>query len=549
LLARGDTVGVFQMESSGMRRFLTELKPSTFEDVIAAISLFRPGTLDAGMVEPYIERKHGRQPVEYDHPLLEPVLRDTYGVIIYQEQVMRVAQALAGYSLQQADILRAAMGKKDKVVMEKERARFIDGAIRNGLRRDLAQSIFEKIETFASYGFNRSHAAAYALTTYTTAYFKAHYPREFMAALMSLDMDDVDKTYKNIAALREMKIWIAPPDVNSSGVKFTVVDGEIRYGLGAIRGLGTKAAETIINARKSGGSFESLLDFVSRIDQQNLNRRVIEALIKCGGFDSIAAGRAELMAQVEDALRFAQRNNEASARNQIGLFGAMPAPKPARRGSVEEWSSKDKLKAEKEVVGFYVTGHPLDKHERELRRIGDLTTADLSSAPDGSEVALAGVIQAVKLKNNKSGKRYATFALEDRHGAVEVIAWPEKYQSFEKVIHGDEAVVVRGRLDVDDERAQIILDDVKTLDAALSGTIREVHIGATRLQLEGDKVAGLKEIISRHTGRCLTYLHLAIEDDQEAIILLGDNFRVTPCEQLVLEIQRLLASPAAVELR
>jgi DNA polymerase-3 subunit alpha len=255
------------------------------------------------------------------------------------------------------------------------------------------------------------------------------------------------------------------------------------------------------------------------------------------------------MAQVEDALRFAQRNNEASARNQIGLFGAMPAPKPARRGSVEEWSSKDKLKAEKEVLGFYVTGHPLDKHERELRRIGDLTTADLSSAPDGSEVALAGVIQAVKLKNNRSGKRYATFALEDRHGAVEVIAWPEKYQSFEKVIHGDEAVVVRGRLDVDDERAQIILDDVKTLDAALSGTIREVHIGATRLQLEGDKVAGLKEIISRHTGRCLTYLHLAIGDDQEAIILLGDNFRVTPCEQLVLEIQRLLASPAAVELR
>jgi DNA polymerase-3 subunit alpha len=549
LLARGDTVGVFQMESSGMRRFLTELKPSTFEDVIAAISLFRPGTLDAGMVEPYIGRKHGRQPVEYDHPLLEPVLRDTYGVIIYQEQVMRVAQALAGYSLQQADILRAAMGKKNKVVMEKERARFIDGAIHNGLRRELAQSIFEKIETFASYGFNRSHAAAYALTTYTTAYLKAHYPCEFMAALMSLDMDDVDKTYKNIAALREMKIRIAPPDVNRSGVKFTVVDGEIRYGLGAIRGLGTKAAETILNARKSGGPFAGLLDFAARIDPQNLNRRVIEALIKCGGFDSIAAGRAELMAQVDDALRFAQRNNEASTGNQIGLFAAMPAPKPVKRGSVEEWSSKDKLKAEKEVLGFYVTGHPLDKHERELWLIGDLTTADLSAAPDGSLVALAGVIQAVKLKNNKSGKRYATFALEDRHGVVEVIAWPEKYQTFEKIIHGDEAVVVRGRLDVDDERAQIILDDLKTLETALSSTIREVHIGATRAQLEGDKVNGLKEIIARHAGRCLTYLHLVLEDDQEAIILFGDNFRVTPNEQFVSEIERLLASSAAVELR
>jgi DNA polymerase-3 subunit alpha len=549
LLSRGDTVGVFQMESSGMRRFLTELKPSTFEDVIAAISLFRPGTLDAGMVEPYIERKHGRQQVEYDHPLLEPVLRDTYGVIIYQEQVMRVAQALAGYSLQQADILRAAMGKKNKAVMEKERARFMEGAIGNGLKRDLAQSIFEKIETFASYGFNRSHAAAYALTTYTTGYLKAHYPREFMAALMSLDMDDVDKTYKNIAALREMKIRIAPPDVNSSGVKFTVVGDEVRYGLGAIRGVGTKAAESIVDSRKSAGPFASLLDFAARMDQQSLNRRVIEALIKCGGFDSIAAGRAELMAQVEDTLKFAQRNNQDAARNQIGLFGAMSAPRPARRESIAEWSPRDKLKAEKEVLGFYVTGHPLDKYERELRRIGDLTTADLASAPDGSQVALAGVIQAVKLKNNRSGKRYATFALEDRQGAVEVIAWPEKYQSLEKIIHGDDPVVVRGKLDVDDERAQIILDDVKTLDAALNGAIREVHIGATRSQLEGGKVAALKEIMARHVGRCLTYLHLEIADDKEAVILLGDDFRVAPSEQFVSEIEGMLASSAVVELR
>src|SRR5271155_284908 len=302
LLSRGDTVGVFQMESSGMRRFLTELKPSCFEDVIAAISLFRPGTLDAGMVDPFIHRKHGKEPVEYDHPLLEPVLRDTYGVIIYQEQVMRAAQALAGYTLEEADILRAAMGKKNKAQMERERERFLDCAKKNGLDKALGKSIFEKIETFASYGFNRSHAAAYALTTYTTPHLKPHFPNQFMAALMSLDMDDVDKAYKNIAALREMRIRLLPPDVNHSGVKFTVSDDAIRFGLGAIRGVGSKSAEAMIAVRQSGGPFKDLLDFCLRVGTQLVNRRVLEALIKCGAFDSISLSRAPLIAMVEDAL-------------------------------------------------------------------------------------------------------------------------------------------------------------------------------------------------------------------------------------------------------
>ncbi|HYL60786.1 MAG TPA: DNA polymerase III subunit alpha, partial [Candidatus Acidoferrales bacterium] len=291
MLARGDTVGVFQMEGSGMRRFITELKPTCFDDIIAAGSLFRPGPLDAiqagkTMVPHYVDRKHGRAPVEYDHPLLEPVLKDTYGVIVYQEQVMRAAQALAGYSLEQADILRAAMGKKNKAVMEKERARFLDGAKQSGLSAALATTIFEKIETFASYGFNRSHAAAYALTTYTTAYLKAHFPLQFMAALMSLDMDDVAKTYKNIAALRDMKIRVLPPDVNQSRVKFTVADDAIRFGLAAIRGVGAKAGEAIVAVREADGPFESLSDFCLRVGAQLVSRRVLEALIKCGAFDS-----------------------------------------------------------------------------------------------------------------------------------------------------------------------------------------------------------------------------------------------------------------------
>jgi DNA polymerase III subunit alpha len=549
LLARGDTVGVFQMEGSGMRRFLTELKPNCFEDVIAAISLFRPGTLDAGMVDPFIHRKHGKERVEYDHPLLEPVLRDTYGVIIYQEQVMRAAQALAGYTLEQADILRAAMGKKQLAVMERERERFISGAVKNGVNQGLAESIFEKIQTFASYGFNRSHAAAYALTTYTTAYLKAHFPREFMAALMSLDMDDTGKSYKNIAALREMRIAILPPDVNRSRVKFTVSGDAIRFGLGAIRGVGQKTAEEIIAVREAGGEFKNLADFCMRVGTQIVNRRVLEALIRCGAFEFTAMARAALLALVEDALKITQKAEDDAARNQIGLFGKSgDIPVLALREPVEELPQKEILKFEKETLGFYITAHPLDKYDRELRRIGKLTTADLPSAPDGSQVRIAGVVQAVKLKNNKSGKRYATFSLEDREGAVECIMWPESYQKFEAVIMGDEPVVAKGKLDVDDERAQIIVDELRPLGVALTEAVREVRIRAPRERLANGEMGQLKELLRRYPGTSITYLHVGFDDGREAVFLLGEGYRVAPTEGFVAEVEHLLAANA-VQLR
>jgi len=550
LLARGDTVGVFQMEGSGMRRFITELKPSSFEDVIAAISLFRPGTLDAGMLDPYVRRKHGREPVEYDHPLLEPVLRDTYGIILYQEQVMQVAQALAGYSLPEADMLRAAMGKKNKAQMERERERFIEGARRNGVAAGLANSIFEKIETFASYGFNRSHAAAYALTTYTTAWLKAHYPHEFMAALLSLDMDDNAKTYKNIADCREMGIKILPPDINQSRVKFTVVDGAIRFGMGAIRGVGAKTAEAIIMAREQGGPFESLADFCIRLTGQWLNRRVLEALIKCGAFDSTGVARAALMAQADDALRLAQRMQSDVEKNQMGLFGATPsaAVLPQRGEPVAEWGPQERLAYEREALGFYITAHPLDKFEREVARMGALTTAGLSAQADGSPVQVAGVIHQVKLKNNKSGKRYATFSLEDRDGTVEAIAWPETYQKFERLIHQTEPVAVRGKLDVDDERAQIIVDEVRPLGAALAASIREVRIRAAMGSLADETVDRLRTVFAHHSGRSVVFLHLALDSGREAVLLFGDNYRVAPTDEFRAEVEQLLA-PGTVELR
>jgi DNA polymerase-3 subunit alpha len=554
LLARGDTVGVFQMESSGMRRFITDLKPTCFEDIISAGSLFRPGPLDAvedgkTMVQHFVDRKHGREKVEYDHPLLEPVLRDTYGVIVYQEHVMRAAQALAGYTLEQADILRAAMGKKKLDVMAKERERFVAGAVKNGVPKDLAGTIFSKIETFAAYGFNRSHAAAYALTTYRTAYLKAHFPHEFMAALLTLDMDDQAKTYKNIAALREMKIAILPPDVNHSGVRFTVKDQAIRFGLGGIRGVGVKTAEAIIAEREAKGPFADLMDLCTRVDAQFINRRVLEALIKSGAFDWTGQARAALTAQLEDLLKIVQKMQSDAARNQIGLFGAGTAklPPPPRGEPVKEWDAGEKLKLERETLGFYITAHPLDKYERELARIGKLTTEDLPGAPDGSQVQLAGVVHAVKLKNNKAGKRYATFSLEDRNGTVEVIAWPETYQKHEAIIMGDEPVMVKGKLDVDEERAQIILDEIKTLDAALLASIREVRIRAPKSRLSNGGLDQLRDALAKYPGRSQTYL-LLDDGSREAILLLSDRFRVTPTEAFVAAIEQVL-SPGSVELR
>ncbi len=549
LLSRGDTVGVFQMESSGMRRFLTELKPSNFEDVIAAISLFRPGTLDAGMVEPFIHRKHGKEPVEYPHPLVEPVLRDTYGVILYQEQVMRVAQALAGYTLEQADVLRAAMGKKQLEAMARERERFIEGAIKNGVGRELARSIFEQIETFASYGFNRSHAAAYALTTYTTAYLKAHFPREFMAALTSLEMDDTARTYKNIGALREMGIRILPPDINQSGVKFTV-DGEaIRFGLGAVRGVGAKTAQAIIRERQVNGPFPDLADCCLRLGAQTLNRRTLEALVKCGAFDSTGIFRASAMAQLDSLLKMAQRKDDPQHRNQMGLFGQISlAPAIDAPAGAAEWGDKAKLKAEKEALGFYITAHPLDKYEGTLRALNTLTTAELLGGQDASRVELAGTIHSVKLKNNKSGRRYATFALEDRHGTVEVIAWPETYQRVERVIQSDEPVLARGKLDLDEERAQIVLDELVSLSAALEQAVREAHIFTRKDRLDAAKIERFAGVLSRNPGRCRAFLHVALESNEEAVFELGENFKLHPSPDLVQELKLALGT-AAVELR
>ncbi len=539
-LTRGDTVGVFQMEGSGIRKLITQLKPSCFEDIFAVIALFRPGPLDSGAAEQFIKRKHGKEVVSYPHPLLEPVLKETYGVTIYQEQVMQIAQTLAGYSLSDADNLRRAMGKKKKEVMQEERTKFLKGASENKIKDKLAGEIFDAMETFAAYGFNKSHAASYALISYQTAYLKTHFPQEFMAALTSLEMGDTNKTYKNIAECRVHNIPVLPPDVNESGEDFTVRGQTIRFGLGAVKGVGSKAIEVIQEARQAG-PFTDIHDFCTRVQSSQANKRVMESLIKCGAFDSFHALRAQLLAGIEDVMRWAaQKASGHSNANQMGLFangGADPAQPDLPQ--IEEWSDIEKLNKERETLGFFITGHPLDKYVGRLHGVTSLTTAELKGRSHQEKVRLAGVIQSLKLKNNKKGDRYATYTLEDKAGGVEVIVWPEAYRRHEAEVHSDQPVLVSGSLDVDEDRCQIIASEIVPLDSVAKGEVKQVHIQVPADSTTKEDIVELKTVLAKHQGQCQTFLHVLHPDHSETVISLPEQLKVAPTAEMLTDVEQL----------
>jgi DNA polymerase-3 subunit alpha len=551
LIAKGDTVGVFQMESGGMRKLVTQLRPNTFEDIIAVLALFRPGPLDSGMVELFIKRKHGKEEVKYPHPKLEPILEPTYGVIVYQEQVMQIAQVLAGYTLGDADNLRRAMGKKDPEKMKKERERFIAGAARQGIPEKQAGEIFDQMETFAAYGFNKSHSAAYALVSFQTAYLKAHYPEEFLAGLLSMEMGDTDKTFKNIAECRERGIRILPPDVNESREDFTVLaqpdengTRPIRFGLCAVRGVGAKAVEAILAARDTEGPFTSLPNFCKRVlgsETPAVNKKVIESLIKCGAFDFTEATRRQLLDGLDKALQWAAAHAKEDT-NQIGLFAAkgiaVDAPEPAMPASAP-WPEKERLKAEHEVLGFYISAHPLDKFEADLRRFTTAACEQLVERGDQSTVTLGGVIQRLQLKNSRKGDRYAAFTLEDKTGTVDVIAWPETYKKFEAVFTTDEPVCVTGTLEVNEERCQIIADEIVLLIAHRERATQEVHLALVADRVSQELIARLKDTLAQHRGDCPAYLHLLLPNSTETIIALPRDLRVAPTEGMIEAVEQI----------
>lgn len=547
LLCAGNTTGVFQLESGGITEMVMRLKPSSFDDLVAILALYRPGPLDAGMVDHYIERKHGREPISYLHPLMKEILSDTYGVILYQEQIMQLARTLAGYSLAEADLLRKAMGKKNPEEMARQKDRFMSGATERKIEKKLAEEIFNQMETFARYGFNRSHSAAYAMVSFQTAYLKSHYGVEFMAALMSHEMEDTDKTFKNFNECRKQQIAVMPPDINESSAGFSVREGKIRFGLEAVRGTGEKAVESIVSCRNEKGFFKDLEDLIERIDTRVANKRVLENLVKSGALDFSKVTRREMFERLDEVLKFAM-SGKASDPNQIGLFGASSKVNevPRKRLNIAEWPVNQRLAFEREALGFYISGHPLEKFRNDLKRLGAIPTSSLKHQKR-TEVRVGGVITALKLKNTKKGDRYATFSLEDWIGTIEAIVWPDVYREVASVIVADDPVLVTGRADVSEERANLIVEKIESLIA-----LRDKNATQGFLLLgENDDIEGhlprLQGVFQKHPGTCPVKVKLVLKTGEVSVVLRdGGNAPVCvmPSESLCDEVEQIVGRPA-----
>ncbi len=544
LLQSGNTTGVFQLESSGMKDLLVKLKPSCFEDIIAVCALYRPGPLGSGMVDDFIDRKHGRKPVTYELPELKPILKDTYGVIVYQEQVMQIARSLGGYSLGGADLLRRAMGKKDAVEMARQKEHFLAGAGEKNIDLKKAEAIFDLMAKFAEYGFNKSHSAAYALLAYQTAYLKTHYPVEFMAALLTEDMENTDKVIKNITDCRDMGIEVLPPDINASDRSFKVLEHSLRFGLGAVKNVGTSAVEAILEARETA-PFQDLFDFCERVDLRRVNKRVVESLIKCGAFDSTGAKRAQVMAALESAMELGQKIQKEKDSAQVSLFGTDEMIKGNANGlgtlpDIPEWGEKELLAFEKEAIGFYITGHPLARHEADVKRLVTADTSTLAEKPDRSEVRICGIVASLSEKITKKGDRMAFAVLEDRLGSVEIMVFPDVYAKASEFLKTDEPLLVTGIVDAGEESCKIKTTEIIPLRAAKEQNTRRVSFTLRAQSLQRTDVEALKEIISRYRGNCGAYLYIIVPERIRTTVKLPDSYSVQASEDLTLEVERLL---------
>jgi DNA polymerase-3 subunit alpha len=543
LLTRAETTGVFQLESSGMKEYLVKLRPNCFEDLIAMVALYRPGPLGSGMVDSFIKRKHGLEQFTYDFPQLETILKDTYGVIVYQEQVMLIAQTLANYSLGAADLLRRAMGKKKAEEMAKQKKIFLDGARQNKLNPKKAEAVFDLMEKFAAYGFNKSHSAAYALVAYQTAYLKAHYPVEFMAALLTEDMENTDKVIKNMSEVRSMGVEVKPPDINASERTFTVAEETMRFGLGAVKGVGTAAIEAILQARRDK-PFASLQDFCERVDLRKVNKKVIEALIKCGAFDTLGGARSRCLAGLEDALEIAARLQRERESGQDSLFGSteLRSASGSDYGSlpeVDDWDEKTLLSYEKEALGFYVTGHPLARHRETIKRFATCEAADLHERNDKEQVRVCGIVSGLKELMTKKGERMAFVTLEDLSGSVELVVFPEAYAAAMDLIKGEEALLVSGELDISEDACKVLVSEVSLLQDIRETSAKRVHIRLSTPGLDEMQLRQLKSIVQRHRGNCEVRLHIVIPNRSETVIALPDNLRMAATDVAMADTEAL----------
>jgi DNA polymerase III subunit alpha len=573
LFSNGQTLGVFQFESSGMREILRKAKPQRFEDLIALNALYRPGPLRGGMVDDFVNRKHGRVEVKYELPQLEPILRETYGVIAYQEQVMRIANEVAGFSLGEADLLRKAMGKKDAKVMQAQRQKFLDGAKGRGVDAAKAADLFDLMEAFAGYGFNKSHSTTYALVAYQTGYLKANYPAHFMAALLTIESQNTAKLATYLGECRDLGVTVLPPDINSSELPFTVTPEGVRFGLGAVRNVGEAAVLAIVEVRRREGRIRSLFRLCEQLDSRQVNRRVVESLVKSGALDALAgtaapagAVRARLFAAVERALDYGNRSRRDRDQGQAQLFGG---PGEAGDGDAAldialpdaaPWTEAQQLAGEKDSLGLYWSGHPIERYAAELRAIGARTLAELSGAgepaegeadagPRSLDVVIGGIIGAVRSLKTRKGDRMAAFALDDPHGTIEVVAFPEAFARAAALIQTDCMVLVKGRYERDEESSRVLASEIVAIDTVRERAARAVSIRLSMPPHDRSTVEAVIDALQRHKGDRRVLLEIELRGGQRPLRVRADvigPLRVKPSAQLVADVERICGAGAVV---
>ncbi|MFO8151684.1 DNA polymerase III subunit alpha [Thioalkalivibrio sp.] len=560
LLQAHQTTAVFQLESGGMKDLIRRLQPDSFEDVIALVALYRPGPLQSGMVDDFIDRKHGRARVEYPHPDLEPILKPTYGVILYQEQVMQIAQVLANYTLGGADLLRRAMGKKKPEEMAKQREIFVQGALGRGVPEKTATYIFDLMEKFAGYGFNKSHSAAYALLAYQTAWLKAHYPAPFMAAVLSADMDNTDKVVGLIDECRSLGLKVVPPDVNRSAYRFAAMDAQtIVYGLGAIKGVGESAIDTLLRARDDGPGFHSLVDLCQRVDLGKLNKRVLETLIRAGALDRIGPNRATLLATIPLAVGAAEQAGRNAELGVVDLFGEPASAVLPEFETLPEMDEDERLRGEKETLGLYLTGHPIARYREELHCLTGTTlqalAAQLESRPDNGPsrrrrqdtARIAGLVVGIRLRNTQNG-RMAIVTLDDQTGRAEVVLFNEDYRQYQEHLVTDTLIVVEGGVALDDYAGGIRMraQRVLTLDEARAEWARVLDLSLAALRSE--QVRSLHQVITQcPSGSCRLRLHYRREDAW-VDLQLPEDWQLCPDEQLLRRLNETLGPESSIRL-
>ncbi|HUV37577.1 MAG TPA: DNA polymerase III subunit alpha [Patescibacteria group bacterium] len=540
LLREGGTVSVFQLESTGMRDLLRRIEPSTFGDVTAVNALYRPGPLGSDMVSDFIECKHGRKAIEYEHPLLEPILRETYGVILYQEQVMRIASELAGFTLGQADLLRRAMSKKKKSAMERQRERFMKGAVERGIPKKKAHTIFDLITFFSGYGFNKSHSAAYAVISMQTAYLKAHHPAAFMAAAMTCDMADTNRLMVLLDECRSMDLPVHPPDINSGGVEFGLANGEITYGLAAIKNVGVQAVRAIVEERRNG-PYTTLFDFCNRVDLRVMNRRMIESLIQSGTMDCLPGTRSQKTASLERILGQAQKQQIERARGQtfLGFLDGPEQDKGLPLENVPSWDDSERLHRERESLGFYFSGHPLDRYREILGGIINIDSVSLQGKKDREAVILAGLVSDVKVILDRKGNPMAFVTVEDFHGSYEVIVFSTSYGNYRNKLQNDKIVVITGKVSVKEKgNNKVIADYVYTIDEALRTLARTVHLTIASHAFGENELQVLKEAMVRFPGEREVIFHWK-QNGNVAFVVRSRGPGVTPDLELLTELEKI----------